>query len=205
VNEGYNRFAADIEMMLGTPPSIFYKITWLGVTPVMLVCVIAFLGAQYVPAYYGNYNLPPYAEKIGWALALAPCALIPITMVFMFFYTAGNVQTLKGFFTDNAVRKDVLMRLVHPTDEWGPALPENFRRFSARNENGGLDAEAGEDDVFGGAELKAFKPKGADAEIAGEKDRLVHFQDEVKDKGEAGEPTATETAETKADDEAPKV
>jgi hypothetical protein len=39
-----------------------------------------------------------------------------------------------------------------------------------------MDAEAGADDVFGDAELKDFKPRGADAEMAGEKDRLVKFQ-----------------------------
>ncbi len=47
--------------------------------------VIAFLASHYVPAYYGNYYFPPYAESIGWALALGPCALIPIVAVFKFF------------------------------------------------------------------------------------------------------------------------
>ena len=56
----------------------------------MFQCVIAFLGAKYVPAYYGDYTFPPYAESIGWALALCPTALIPLYMVYKFFYTIGN-------------------------------------------------------------------------------------------------------------------
>ena len=41
-----------------------------------------------------------------------------------------NLQRAKGLFNDNDIRQDVLNSLIKPTVEWGPALPENFRKYS---------------------------------------------------------------------------
>ena len=49
-----------------------------------------FLAVNYVPAFYGDYNFPSWAESIGWALALLPVAFIPITMIVQFFRKLGN-------------------------------------------------------------------------------------------------------------------
>jgi hypothetical protein len=54
--------------------------------------VIIFLFVRYIPPEYGEYQFPPYSISIGWLLALGPCALIPLTMVFMFFYKSGGTE-----------------------------------------------------------------------------------------------------------------
>lgn len=54
-------------------------------SPSVSQLVIIFLFANYVPAIYGHYEFPEYAERIGWLLALGPCALIPIVAVYKFF------------------------------------------------------------------------------------------------------------------------
>lgn len=56
--------------------------------------VMVFLAVQYVPAYYGAYSYPDWAESIGWALALCPVALIPFTMIVQFFRRAHKPQVL---------------------------------------------------------------------------------------------------------------
>ena len=58
----------------------------------MFQLVIIFLFVNYVPPTYGDYVLPEYAESIGWLLALGPSALIPLTMVVMFFWRSGGCQ-----------------------------------------------------------------------------------------------------------------
>ena len=102
-------------MMLGVEANVYYKITWLVVSPLTLLvktsivvqcivlfahviidvmrsfqCVIVFLFVNYVPPQYGDYEFPPYALSIGWALALCPCTLIPLTMVFMLLFKSGG-------------------------------------------------------------------------------------------------------------------
>ena len=64
------------------------------------------------------------------------------------------------------------MQLVNPSLDWGPALPDDWRRYSAKRGTGD------EDDVFQPAELVAVKS------ISDEKDRLVHFQDQQKTEAE---------------------
>ena len=56
---------------------------------------------------YGSYVFPDWALSIGWALALCPCSLIPITMIVMFFYKAGSCAVSKVVFY---ARRDY----VHP-------------------------------------------------------------------------------------------
>ena len=57
------------------------------------------------------------------------------------------------------------MRLVNPTLDWGPAMPDDWRRYSAKRGN------PDDDDVFQPAELVSIK-------TTDEKDRLVKFSDQ---------------------------
>lgn len=60
--------------------------------------------------------------------------------------------------------------------EWGPALPEDRRKYSSSSErkNHPSGDTLGDDDVFSGAELVDFKPKTEEGN-----NRLVHFEDET--------------------------
>ena len=60
--------------------------------------MLVFLFVNYAPPMYGSYVFPDWALSIGWALALCPCSLIPITMVVMFFYKAGSCAVSKEIF-----------------------------------------------------------------------------------------------------------
>ena len=84
-------------------------------------------------------------------------------------------------FNDQFVRKEIYYQLLHPTEDWGPALPENRRRYSSsssQRKHHPSGDNIGDDDVFGkSAELTSMKPLDPDAP-AHEKDRLVHFEDE---------------------------
>ncbi|VDN35515.1 unnamed protein product [Gongylonema pulchrum] len=64
---------------------------------------------SYKPLSYENYKFPLYAEKIGWALSLAPLLAIPITALAKFCLADGTI-----------IQR--WMDLFCPDDEWGPAL-----------------------------------------------------------------------------------
>ena len=86
-------------------------------------------------------------------------------------------------FRDPEVRRDVTARLTSPSMDWGPALPENFRKYSVdRNLHPGVaNMELGDDNVFGGGqEMK-------DRANPEEKVHLVHFRDKVDVEGEQGQ------------------
>ena len=41
-------------------------------------------------------------------------------------------QGVAGFFTNRETRADVLMRLVNPTLDWGPAMTDDWNRYSLK-------------------------------------------------------------------------
>lgn len=95
-----------------------------------------------------------------------------INLHYLFFdKNACLLQGIAGFFTDRETRSDVWMRLVNPTLDWGPAMPDDWRRYSAKRGN------PEDDDVFSPAELVAIK-------AVDDKDRLVKFKDEQKTQAE---------------------
>ena len=94
-------------------------------------------------------------------------------------------QTLKDMVDDPDTRREVTARMTSPTMDWGPALPENFRKYSVdRNLHTAVaNVELGDDDVFGGGtELADLRHGSPD-----EKVHLVHFKDKVEVEGEQGQ------------------
>ncbi|ELT92352.1 hypothetical protein CAPTEDRAFT_191230 [Capitella teleta] len=180
---GYKHFANDIFMMLGFRPNKYYIVTWYGVCPVTLVCVIIFLAVSYQPPQYGTYFFPAWANSIGWALALVPVSLIAWVALVQFLRAIGTCSRLRGLFTDREVRLSIWRSVISPSLEWGPALPEDRRKYSSTSERKAHPSgdTLGDDDVFSGgaAELVDFKPLSEDS------NRLVHFEDETHHRKES--------------------
>lgn len=176
---GYKQFASDIEVMLGRKPSYYYMVTWYGITPVTILLIIAFLAAKNAAPTYGKYLFPAYALQIGWAIALCPCSLILLMMVVQFLKRVHTAKDFKDLTSDKERRREIIKSLVSPTIEWGPALPEDRRRYSSSSSfkkhhpSGDTQGTQGSDDVFANdVELQTV--------TVPDKDRLVHFEDENK-------------------------
>ena len=58
------------------------------------------------------------------------------------------MQVLKRAFSDSEARSEIKQRLLCPSDDWGPALPEMFKKYS-QSHGFGMRSSPGEDDVFG--------------------------------------------------------
>ena len=78
---GFNRYAEDVEMMLGRKPNYYWKFTWMVITPVVIVITIISNCAEYKPPTFDTgekeaYLYPDWALALGWLVTLFPMMLI---------------------------------------------------------------------------------------------------------------------------------
>ncbi|XP_070559914.1 sodium- and chloride-dependent glycine transporter 2-like [Ptychodera flava] len=113
---GLNNFYEDIAMMIGKFPSVWWKICWAAVTPLIIVFILIMMFVENAPILYGNYSYPTWALVIGWMVAFASVVIIPVWMVVEYFISS------KG---DTFWQRCI--SLTRPTSDWGPAV-EKYRR-----------------------------------------------------------------------------
>ena len=103
---GFKNVCKDLKLMLGGEPSLFWKITWVGIAPVFL-CIIFIIGIASwgEHKYAGVVPYPDWATGIGWGLVAISAVQIPLWAVIMTLY-----YLVKGRVSD----------VVKPTSKWGP-------------------------------------------------------------------------------------
>ncbi|XP_046558856.1 sodium- and chloride-dependent glycine transporter 2-like [Haliotis rubra] len=107
---GIDRFSDDIQLMIGRPAPLFFKITWCYITPAMLLMTVVFTFAQYKSPTYGEYVYPYYSTVIGWIIASIPLMPVIIMMFLALYRRKGGVfQRIK--------------MSLKPDDTWGPSEP----------------------------------------------------------------------------------
>ncbi|XP_077984966.1 sodium-dependent proline transporter-like [Glandiceps talaboti] len=111
---GIRKFSSDINSMMDGWLANFigWKICWIGVSPILMTGVMIFSFIKYSPASYGDYIFPPWAEGVGWAMAMLSVVVIPLYMVLVILRGNGNI--LENF-----------RESLKPTWDWGPALNRN--------------------------------------------------------------------------------
>ncbi|XP_046578723.1 sodium-dependent proline transporter-like [Haliotis rubra] len=102
---GIQKFRADIEMMIGHKPNVYWMATWFALTPATILFIIIIASVENSPARYGDYTFPPWAQGVGWVMVSLPVLLIIIVAI---------VQ-IKRYGFKNSWK---------PTSDWGPANPE---------------------------------------------------------------------------------
>ncbi|XP_046332791.2 sodium- and chloride-dependent glycine transporter 2-like [Haliotis rufescens] len=105
---GIDRFSDDIELMIGRPAPLFFKITWCYITPAMLLTTLIFTFTQYEPPTYGKYVYPYHTNVIGWIIAAIPLIPVVVMIVVAIYKQKGSLW------------ERVKMSLV-PDATWGPA------------------------------------------------------------------------------------
>ncbi|XP_064598134.1 sodium- and chloride-dependent glycine transporter 1-like [Liolophura sinensis] len=108
---GYNRFAKDIELMLGRKPYIYFRITWCVISPLLLLATIVFYGVQTKPLTMNDYVYPDWGISVGWLIMAFPLAFIPGWAIYY-------VSKVTGF-------HEFLWRVTRPIPGWGPLLKTN--------------------------------------------------------------------------------
>ncbi|XP_037543956.1 sodium- and chloride-dependent GABA transporter ine [Nematolebias whitei] len=93
---GVKRLSNNLEEMTGRKPNIFFRLCWLIVDPVLITVILIFSIIQFKPARYENYVFPPWAQGVGWIIALASIIWIPLAAVHTLWVLPGSfTQKLK--------------------------------------------------------------------------------------------------------------
>ncbi|KAK2703125.1 hypothetical protein QYM36_018330, partial [Artemia franciscana] len=89
---GTERFADDIEEMLGFRPGIFWRICWTYVSPIFILIIFCFSIFEPVELDTATYKYPYWALHVGWTLTAIPLACIPTYMIYKILSEKGSLR-----------------------------------------------------------------------------------------------------------------
>ncbi|KAK7925683.1 hypothetical protein WMY93_007993 [Mugilogobius chulae] len=93
---GVNRLSDNLKEMTGSRANIFFRICWLIIDPLLITVILVFSIIQFKPARYEDYVFPPWAQGVGWVIALASIIWIPLGAVHTLWTLSGSLtQKLK--------------------------------------------------------------------------------------------------------------
>ncbi|KAA8586396.1 hypothetical protein FQN60_000232 [Etheostoma spectabile] len=91
-----NRLSDNLEEMTGKRANIFFRVCWLVIAPVLITVILIFSIIQFKPARYGDYVFPPWAQGVGWVIAMGSIIWIPLGAAHTLWVLPGSlIQKLK--------------------------------------------------------------------------------------------------------------
>ncbi|XP_011138894.1 sodium-dependent nutrient amino acid transporter 1 isoform X2 [Harpegnathos saltator] len=111
---GLENFLDDVEYMLQRRPSIYWRICWAVVTPLLLTGILIYTLINLKPLTYGNIPYPSTAHVAGWTLFTFGVLQIPFWM----FYKILSKRNL-GL-------HEMFKAAFRPSSEWGPKNPAHM-------------------------------------------------------------------------------
>jgi solute carrier family 6 amino acid transporter-like protein 5/7/9/14 len=112
---GASRIIADVQLMCGFRLYPHWWFCWTFITPLLLVAILIFNMIDFTPLSYGDYLLPPWSQAVGWLMAIASVALIPIFAVYQIWKSYQHPEY------DNLNFFQRLFKLTQATPQWLPA------------------------------------------------------------------------------------
>ncbi|XP_037604263.1 sodium- and chloride-dependent GABA transporter ine [Sebastes umbrosus] len=103
---GVKRLSDNLEEMTGKRPNIFFRLCWQIVAPVLITVILIFSIIQFKPARYEDYVFPPWAQGVGWLIAMGSIIWIPLGVLHTLWVLPGSfMQKLKLSITPNALNE----------------------------------------------------------------------------------------------------
>ena len=93
---GTDKFALDIEKMIGCRPGPWWRFCWKFFAPAIMAGIFLYSTSQWAGVSYGDYKYPPWAEFIGWLLALSSMLLIPGVAIWQLYRTPGTFMEVSA-------------------------------------------------------------------------------------------------------------
>lgn len=78
---GLENFLDDLEFMLDKKPSVYWRICWFIVTPLILITIFIYTVATLSPLTYGGRSFPLSAHAAGWMILCIGVVQIPLWML----------------------------------------------------------------------------------------------------------------------------
>lgn len=113
---GVRRFSDDLKFMIGYSPSMFWKVCWVFIAPVLLMLLFIYSAITWENPKYNDVEYPDWGIATGWFLAAISVGMIPLVFILTFF---------KMLFTGK------IRDLFKPASSWGPGCPEARRELLA--------------------------------------------------------------------------
>ncbi|XP_030384133.1 sodium- and chloride-dependent glycine transporter 1 [Scaptodrosophila lebanonensis] len=114
---GIDNFMTDVEFMLGRRPSLFWKISWKYVTPIILICIFITSIIFIRTITYNGQSYPHWAIIVGWCSCASSIIWIPL---YIFYILIRKRETMWESFK----------KRLKPLD-WTPADPEDRAEYEA--------------------------------------------------------------------------
>lgn len=103
---GVNRLSSNLREMNGYRANIYFLTCWLIIAPLLVSVLLVFSVIQFKPARYEDYVFPPWAQGVGWVIALASIIWIPLGAVHTLWVLPGSlIQKLKLSITPYALNE----------------------------------------------------------------------------------------------------
>ncbi|KAF6206322.1 hypothetical protein GE061_017553 [Apolygus lucorum] len=89
---GADKVTEFIEEMMDMKASRFWYICWVYISPAVMMAIFIFNVLEYVPATYGSYSYPTWAQNVGIAISLSSMLWIPGYALYYLCTTPGTLQ-----------------------------------------------------------------------------------------------------------------
>lgn len=80
-SSGFENFLEDLEFMLDRKASVYWRICWFVITPLILIAIFIYTIATLTPLTYGGRSFPGSAHAAGKTLLCIGVLQIPLWMV----------------------------------------------------------------------------------------------------------------------------
>uniref|UniRef100_A0A8D0GBE5 Transporter n=1 Tax=Sphenodon punctatus TaxID=8508 RepID=A0A8D0GBE5_SPHPU len=117
---GVDRFSDDIKQMMGFKPGLYWRLCWKFVSPAFLLFVVIVSIINFKPLTYDDYTFPPWANRIGWGIALSSMMLVPAYIIYKFLNVRGTF-------------KERLAYCITPENEHHLVAQGNVRQFKLQH------------------------------------------------------------------------
>ncbi|XP_011705286.1 PREDICTED: sodium-dependent nutrient amino acid transporter 1-like isoform X3 [Wasmannia auropunctata] len=126
---GLENFLEDFEFMLDRKPSVYWRICWFIMTPLILITIFIYTIATLSPLTYGGTSLPRYAHAVGWTILCFGVLQIPLWML---------IAMLKNW---ELPFMQMLRKAFAPASGWGPREVQQRKDWRIFKEEKARDRE----------------------------------------------------------------
>lgn len=97
---GTQRISLMVRRMLGRSPNIYFRLCWLVLCPLLVLCILVSSIVHYTPVRYGKYKYPSWADGVGWGVSLVSIIWIPLGAIHEIYINKGSLyERLKSAVT----------------------------------------------------------------------------------------------------------